>query len=619
PTPSTYQNQASGNWRKQLLTGESESKETTTDRKGYSTATDLQERATSASSDLKDRSKPHTALTETSSAAVHSPLVKNGDKKIKKKPVPRYCWTCEAFKPPRSHHCRICKKCILKMDHHCPWVNNCVGYYNYGHFIRFVTWVTLTTSFCLALLIWRIVDAIQNDVYYMYRHDGPTKLQVIFMAVNIVVDGGVLLAVGILCIYHLWCMASNTSTIEVWEQEKVAAMVKKGKLPRTKFPYDVGCFRNYRQVLGPSIWFWFWPQKMTGSGTEFDVTDDKDAPLLWPPREYQTSKRQDRTVVSEYTSSSIHYREMHQQRLRPRSRNHSASGHVPPTGDPYSNGRGSGGQGRVSRRRRQQPQQQQPEFPTHIRRGSEGWIVQDLSVEQRAELYDRQVQYQRENEQVRDRHDDDPQDEEGEEEEDYQEGLSDIERDVYGRLPGGMQGNDYHSYDRRVESESSEEDDDIPYDVASDEYDDDGYGDYDDGYDDHDGFEGGDDDFDEQNPYLGYEDEEDEGDDEEDGEEDSEGEDEDMEDEVALHGRDRHKIGRFFDSIGPDGADEDGGRDQEDEWDEGEGIEVGCRPPNLTHRTSSSNGLRYDPGKKTFYTMLVEREEALKKQKAMNK
>ncbi|KAF9282481.1 Palmitoyltransferase [Mortierella alpina] len=597
-------------------TGETESG-AMTDTKGHSTATDLQEPGTSASADLKDRSKPHATLAEAS--AVHS-IVQNGEKKMKKKPLPRYCRTCEAFKPPRSHHCRICKKCVLKMDHHCPWINNCVGYFNYGHFIRFITWVTITTGFCLTLLIWRIVDAIKNETYYMYRHDGPTKVQIIFMAVNIMVDGGVLLAVGILCIYHLWSMASNTSTIEVWEQEKVEAMIKKGKLRMTKFPYDVGCFRNYRQVLGPRIWFWLWPQQMAGSGTEFDVMDDKDAALIWPPREYQTSKRQDRTVVSEYTSSSINYRQLQQQRSPPRSRNPSGTGNGSPTattGGLNSSRRGSGSKGRVARRR-----QPQPEFPTHVRRGSEGWIVQDLSVEQRAELYDRQMQYQRENEHARD----DEDEAQEEEEEDYQEGLSDIEGDAYGRLPGGMQGNDYNSYShdpdhgRRVEQErgqeSSEEDDDIPYDVASDEYDDDGYDEYND-------YSGGDDDFDEQNPYLGYDDDEDEGDDEE--EEEVGGADEDIEDEVTLLGRDRHKIGRFFDSVDPDStalarhsssADEEGGRDLEDEWDEGEGVEVGCRPPGLAQRAGSSHSLRYDSTKKTFYTMLVEREEALKKQKA---
>ena len=89
--------------------------------------------------------------------------------KKKKTPLPRYCKNCEAFKPPRSHHCRICKKCVLKMDHHCPWINNCVGHFNYGHFLRFITWVTITTGACMALLLARVWDAIQNETRYMVR------------------------------------------------------------------------------------------------------------------------------------------------------------------------------------------------------------------------------------------------------------------------------------------------------------------------------------------------------------------------------------------------------------------------------------------------------------------
>ena len=42
----------------------------------------------------------------------------------------RWCFKCQAPKPPRSHHCALCGKCVLKMDHHCPWINNCVGFYN---------------------------------------------------------------------------------------------------------------------------------------------------------------------------------------------------------------------------------------------------------------------------------------------------------------------------------------------------------------------------------------------------------------------------------------------------------------------------------------------------------
>ncbi|KAF9202891.1 Palmitoyltransferase [Haplosporangium sp. Z 27] len=77
--------------------------------------------------------------------------------------TPRYCRTCDAYKPPRTHHCRTCKKCVLKMDHHCPWVRNCVGYFNYGHFVRFIIWTTIATFICAALLILRCWEAYENE------------------------------------------------------------------------------------------------------------------------------------------------------------------------------------------------------------------------------------------------------------------------------------------------------------------------------------------------------------------------------------------------------------------------------------------------------------------------
>ncbi|KAG0005778.1 Palmitoyltransferase [Entomortierella chlamydospora] len=539
---------------------------------GHSTAVDHKESQQNSSLKQKNQTNnsDNTSGTKPVAVAATAATAATAENKKKRTPLPRYCKTCEAFKPPRSHHCRVCKRCILKMDHHCPWINNCVGHFNYGHFVRFVTWVGLTTGFCMVLLIWRIIDAIQYETYYMascpFAGTGPTKTQIIFMAVNIAVDGCVLLAVGILAITHLWSLITNTSTIEVWEQEKVEAMIKKGKLKKTKFPYDVGCLRNYRQVLGPRIWLWFWPQQMLGSGTEFEVNDDKDAALIWPPREYNTSKKQDRTFVSDYTSSSIRQRG---------ARNKSS------LGSPGRNRSGSNGRGRP------------PQFPTHVRRGSEGWIVQDLTIQQREELYNQQLLFAQEYNQS-------GQEINRGEEQDYQEGLSDIEANPYSGLPGGMQGsNNYDEYyddynnDNVGEAQQSSEgdDDDIPYDVVSDEYDDDGYNDYQGDNDD--------DDMDDDNPYLAYADE------------DEEQEVEEV-DEVALHGRDRHKIGRFFE--------DPGNRDnveESDDWDEGEGVDVGCRPPGLNAGgLGGINSMSSPIPQKTFYTMLVEREEELKRQKA---
>ncbi|KAF9896185.1 hypothetical protein BX616_007967, partial [Lobosporangium transversale] len=386
-------------------------------------------------------------------------------------------------------------------------------------------------------------------------------------------------------------------------------------------------------VLGPRMWLWLWPQKMLGSGTEFDVMDDKDAAMIWPPREYQTSKKQNQAFVSEYTTSSIRQR---------RKRNLSSLGTPLSPSDDINNDnfitqtttstaistitkkRRSEGGGGGHKRRPSKSLAAHPQYPTHVRRGSEGWIVQDLTLQQRAELFDRQLQYQRE-------HGDDLQnggeEDEGENEEaEYQEGLSDIEGNTYGGLPGGMQGNPddynyYEGYDVADEDEalqqhvsSSEEDDDLPYDVISDEYDDDGYNDetYYRGHDDLDH-----DDLDEHNPYLAYADE--------DNEEQDEGITADIEDEVTLNGRDRHKIGRFFENMNPTSIhNQVGSEDEEiDEWSEGEGLDVGCRPPTTgisgLGRVNGEPSVRYDPTKKTFFTMLVEREEALKRQQKIAK
>lgn len=78
---------------------------------------------------------------------------------------PRYCKTCDVYKPPRSHHCRYCGRCVLKMDHHCPWIDNCVGHDNYGHFLRFIIYADAACFYVIVLLVGRvraIMDAIRH-------------------------------------------------------------------------------------------------------------------------------------------------------------------------------------------------------------------------------------------------------------------------------------------------------------------------------------------------------------------------------------------------------------------------------------------------------------------------
>lgn len=76
--------------------------------------------------------------------------------------TPRFCKTCNNYKPPRTHHCSCCNRCVLKMDHHCPWVNNCVGFKNYCHFFRFLIYVDISTIYLLVLLSCRLAQIIRD-------------------------------------------------------------------------------------------------------------------------------------------------------------------------------------------------------------------------------------------------------------------------------------------------------------------------------------------------------------------------------------------------------------------------------------------------------------------------
>jgi len=94
------------------------------------------------------------------------------------------------------------------------------------------------------------------------------------------------LCVGMFSMYHVYIAASNSTTIEGWEKDRVATLVRRGKIREIKYPYNIGWYKNLQSVFGPNPLLWLWPQKMQGDGLSFPVNPDAGDPSVqyeWPP------------------------------------------------------------------------------------------------------------------------------------------------------------------------------------------------------------------------------------------------------------------------------------------------------------------------------------------------
>ena len=213
---------------------------------------------------------------------------------------PRWCKICLNFKPPRAHHCRVCQSCVLKMDHHCPWLNNCIGYYNHAHFVRFCTSVTVGSLSCLCLIGLRIWDVIryQNvmNSYQPYNnafdyYTPPVTLtEITLMLINIIVLFFLLLSVGGLSVYQLYYASQNITTIESFELENIQEMKEKNSEIEFEFPFHLGMYKNFQSLFGENPLFWWVPKKMeSGDGMHYKTKDGMS--MEWPPKQYYLLRR----------------------------------------------------------------------------------------------------------------------------------------------------------------------------------------------------------------------------------------------------------------------------------------------------------------------------------------
>lgn len=100
-----------------------------------------------------------------------------------------------------------------------------------------------------------------------------------------------LLALFILLVRTVWCLGANTTTIEGWEIERHATLVRRARylggfldgpngtkirITKQEFPYDIGIYANLAQGMGGHIHKWLWPFASTPtaeSGLQFPEND----------------------------------------------------------------------------------------------------------------------------------------------------------------------------------------------------------------------------------------------------------------------------------------------------------------------------------------------------------
>ncbi|XP_012286618.1 palmitoyltransferase ZDHHC6 isoform X2 [Orussus abietinus] len=157
----------------------------------------------------------------------------------------QYCTVCEGYKAPRSHHCRKCGRCVLKMDHHCPWINNCVGHYNHGHFTAFLASAVGGCCVSTVILVSWVITVFSP---YELLFPPPSVFTLIAAIFTTGLSIGVVLSVGLLLYFQLMAIFRNRTGIEDWILEKAQSRRTGGK-EKFIYPYSRGWLIDAKQVL----------------------------------------------------------------------------------------------------------------------------------------------------------------------------------------------------------------------------------------------------------------------------------------------------------------------------------------------------------------------------------
>lgn len=122
---------------------------------------------------------------------------------------------------------------------------------------------------------------------------GPSPTQLVCLFIFIILNSVTLFALLVLLIRNIWVLGANVTTIEGWEIERHATLVRRAKVwggyldgpdgskirvVKHEFPYDIGIFTNIQQALGHNPLIWLWP---------FAATLDNKSHLRFPTNGFE--------------------------------------------------------------------------------------------------------------------------------------------------------------------------------------------------------------------------------------------------------------------------------------------------------------------------------------------